>query len=205
MGRRAKACDVSGMVDFAFSLQGRFVPSCYARPLWEGIYRVLPWLAGEPEAGLLPLRGHDQGEGIWLPHRSKLVLRLPRTRAEEAQALCGAQIAVGTETLAVGQGELRPHRGYPTLHAAMVASELDETAFHDQVRTDLATMGIGGQWICGRQRTLRDEVAPLHGFSLVVHHLTPSQSLQLQGCGLGQARHLGCGIFVPYKSIPNLE
>ena len=40
-----------------------------------------------------------------------------------------------------------------------------------------------------------------HGFSVMLHGLTPEQSLQVQALGLGQARLLGCGLFTPHKSV----
>ncbi|MDE1981787.1 MAG: type I-MYXAN CRISPR-associated protein Cas6/Cmx6 [Betaproteobacteria bacterium] len=194
------------VTDLAFALRGQFVPSGYAERLWQSVSAALPWLAEEPAAGLLPLRGTEQSGGLWLPRRSRLVLRLPMARADEARALEGVTLDLGSGTLLeVGAAEERPHHGYPTLHAALVATELEEVAFGEQVRRELDDMGVEGQWICGRERMLRCDNVALRGFSLVVHHLKGEQSLRLQARGLGQARHLGCGIFVPYKAIPNLE
>jgi hypothetical protein len=41
----------------------------------------------------------------------------------------------------------------------------------------------------------------VRGFSLLLHGLTPAQSLAVQESGLGEGRKLGCGIFVPHKSV----
>lgn len=194
------------VTDLAFALRGQFVPSGYAHSLWQAVSATLPWLVSEPAAGLLPLRGTEQNGGLWLPRRSRLVLRLPAARLDEARALEGSTLDLGNGTLLeVGAAEERPHHGHPTLHASLVASELDEMAFGEQVRRELDDMGVQGQWICGRQRMLRCDNVALRGFSLVVHHLKGEQSLRLQARGMGGARHLGCGIFVPFKAIPNLE
>jgi hypothetical protein len=45
----------------------------------------------------------------------------------------------------------------------------------------------------------------IKGRSLVLHDLNPEGSLSVQYIGLGKGRHLGCGIFVPYKVISGLE
>ena len=196
---------VPSMTDIAFAVQGDLLPTGYARPLLQGIVATLPWFVEEPLAGVLPLRGTQHEKGIWLPRRTKLVLRLPISRVAEARALSGQQLVLGDTQLTVEAGEIRPHVGHPTLHAHLVASSLDEAGFMASVQNDLSRIGISGQWICGKHRILPDRENTISGFSLVVHHLKPEQSLLLQGMGLGESRHLGCGIFVPFKAIPNLE
>ena len=194
------------MTDLAFALRGQFVPAGYAQGLWRAVHQALPWLSQEPAAGLLPLRGTEQDGRTWLPRRARLVLRLPQARTGAARALEGTTLDLGEGCLLqVGAAEERPHQGHPTLHAALVATDLEEAAFGQKVRHELDQMGVQGQWICGRQRMLRCDSVSLTGFSLVVHHLKDDQSLRLQARGLGAARHLGCGIFVPFKAIPNLE
>ena len=193
------------MTDIAFAMQGDFAPTGYERPLLQALVSVLPWLAEEPLAGVLPLRGTQHDQGIWLPRRTKLVLRLPVSRIGEAHALSGQRLALGKTSLLIEAGEIRPHKGHPTLHARLVTSALDETEFMAFVEAELSHMGITGQCLCGKHRTLRDGDRTLRGYSLVVHHLKPDQSLLLQGLGMGEARPLGCGIFMPFKAIPNLE
>jgi CRISPR-associated protein Cas6 len=56
-------------------------------------------------------------------------------------------------------------------------------------------------FICGRPQTLRSEAGTLHGYSLMLHDVPPHKSLQLQDEGMGRNRLLGCGIFIPHKSI----
>jgi CRISPR-associated protein Cas6 len=38
------------------------------------------------------------------------------------------------------------------------------------------------------------------GYSLMLHELSPDDSLRMQAIGLGKERKFGCGIFVPHKS-----
>ncbi len=196
---------VPQMTDIAFAVRGDFVPLGYAFPLLQSVAAVLPWFMDEPLAGLLPLRGTHHDQGIWLPRRTKLVLRLPTERLSQARALTGQRLLLESGSLTVGESEVRPHVGHPTLHAHLVATPLDEAGFTAIVQKELSVLGIEGQWICGKHHTLQDGLRTVSGFSLAVHHLKPEQSLRLQQAGLGEARHLGCGIFVPFKAIPNLE
>jgi hypothetical protein len=39
----------------------------------------------------------------------------------------------------------------------------------------------------------------------VVHDLKPEASILLQCAGMGEGRQFGCGIFMPYKVISDLE
>jgi hypothetical protein len=41
--------------------------------------------------------------------------------------------------------------------------------------------------------------------SLMVTVVTPAQSLALQRHGLGEARKLGCGLFIPHKDVGDLR
>jgi hypothetical protein len=59
--------------------------------------------------------------------------------------------------------------------------------------------------ICGKRRDINDDQQSIHGYSLVVHDLTPEASLRLQFVGLGEGRQFGCGIFVPSKVISGLS
>ena len=56
-------------------------------------------------------------------------------------------------------------------------------------------------FICGKRQTLQSASGPIHGYSLMLHDVPPHKSLQLQDEGMGRNRLLGCGIFIPHKSI----
>ena len=81
----------------------------------------------------------------------------------------------------------------------------DEVAFVEEVESALAAMGVEAKLICGQRHTLTDGERAIKGYSLVLHDLTPEDSLRVQYSGLGKERRFGCGIFVPYKVISGLE
>ena len=68
------------------------------------------------------------------------------------------------------------------------------------VSAELAELGIGGLPVCGMHRHLQVAARLQDTFSLMLHQLTPAQSMLLQQRGLGPQRLLGCGLFVPHKS-----
>lgn len=193
------------MTDVVFSLAGRDLPADHAFALWAELTRVLPWLGGEEQAGILPLRAPEHGDALLLPRRARLVLRVPASRALEAQALCGQGLDVGGHALTVGEARERPLQPSPTLHAQLVASEAAEDAFLAAMQSELERAGIAGKLICGKRHTLPGSSGAIAGYSLVLHDLKPQAALSLQCCGLGAKRHLGCGVFIPYKVIANLD
>ena len=59
--------------------------------------------------------------------------------------------------------------------------------------------------LCGRNVTLATPQRTYRARSLMVTVATPAQSLALQRHGLGEARKLGCGLFIPHKDVGDLR
>ena len=194
-----------------FDLESGILPTDYPFALWEALIRHVPQLAEEKLVGVLPLRTTENNEGMLLPKRAKLVLRLPMALAAHAAALSGQRLDMAESTLRSGaawllpgKSKLRQIQPYPTLHAQLVTGVADEMLFLDGINTQLSQMGIAAGLICGKRRVLAGARQSIHGYSLVIHDLKPEASLQLQYAGLGEGRQFGCGIFVPYKVISGL-
>ena len=191
------------MVDMVFDVAGTSLPAEHAFELWRAALRWLPWLEGEAGAGIHRLRTAPTGYGVvLLAGRAKLALRVPERRVGDTRALSGRTLDVDGSLLAVGAGAARPLRPWATLHAQQVAAVSSaETAFQDEVAASLRALGVAGQFITGRRQTVAAGAREVVGFSVVLHGLAPEGSLRMQAEGMGGDRGLGCGIFVPYKSI----
>jgi len=59
--------------------------------------------------------------------------------------------------------------------------------------------------LCGRAMALATPQETLTTRSLMLAVATPAQSLLLQRHGLGEARKLGCGLFIPHKDVGDLR
>jgi len=193
------------MIDVTYALNGRSLPADHAYALWEEVVRVMPWLAAEAQAGILPLRAPEHGDDLLLPRRARLVLRVPVGLAPLARNLSGQALDVGGHALVVGEARERPLQPAPTLHAQLVASASPEQEFVLEMQKELGALGIHGELICGKRHTLAGSEGRIAGYSLVVHELKPQESLSLQYRGLGGERRHGCGMFIPYKVIANLD
>lgn len=189
------------MVDVAFSLRGATIPADHGWRLFRLLCEHLDWLAAEPAAGVHPIRGSRAIAGlVYLGPRARLMLRLPRARADQSFALSGARIDLG-DGVEIGAANMRPLFAHSTLYSQFVTTgNADEVVFQRDVSMELQDAGIGCKVVCGRMRRAQAQDTQAVGFSLMLHELSPVDSLRMQATGLGAGRKLGCGIFVPHKS-----
>jgi CRISPR-associated protein Cas6 len=189
------------VVDVAFALRGTQVAADHGFALRRAVVRHLPWIEDDAAVGIHPLRGALTGNGmLLLPQRAKLVLRVARRRVDPAIALVGQTLDVDGHRLAVGLAVVRELAPWGALYARLVAAGAeDEGDFLARVRRELGALAARCTAICGLRRSIRTAGADIVGFSLMLHELASTDSLRLQGVGLGDARTFGCGLFVPHR------
>ncbi len=192
------------MIDVVFDLEGSVVPEYYPYPLWDALVSTLP-LINQQNVGVHPLRGSVSGREFLLAKRSKLILRVAEADVNHLTGLSGSELKIGEHVLRVGMGRERELQAANTLHAWLVQGGGDEIQFMEDMRSQLDAAGVDGKLICDKRRVINDGHQSVEGYGLVLHDLKPQVSMQIQQTGLGGARHLGCGIFVPFKAITGLE
>jgi CRISPR-associated protein Cas6 len=129
------------------------------------------------------------------------MLRLSAERAEQSLALAGARLELGSG-LDIGPGRVRELMPFATVYSHFVSTgAADEVEFLGHAAAQLKAAGLPESMIAGKAHTARTPEGEMRGFSLLLHGLTPKQSLTVQESGLGEGRKLGCGIFVPHKSV----
>jgi CRISPR-associated protein Cas6 len=193
------------MVDVVFSLEDATLGHDHACALSRAVRRALPWFDEEPEAGILPLSGLASGSnGVrFVGHRSRLALRVPVHRSASAGALAGVRLDLDGIALQLGASRVRPllpARGVVYSHFVTVGTD-DEIEFLAYCTSLLTARHLTPQLISGKARELRAAAGPVRGFSLMLHGLAAAESLAIQEAGLGGQRALGCGIFIPHKSV----
>lgn len=202
----APGVEADTVVDVAFALEGTHLPRDHALPLAQALSEHLAWLAHEPLAGIHPVKVVP-GYGVrgLLSQRARLLLRVPAGRLDDVAALVGRSIRVGVCELLLGEAKPRSLLPHSTLYAPVVAAEsstesADEGAFMDTLAGTLRSLQISAHSVCGRRQQIGAPGRAITGFSLMLHGLSPADSLQLQRLGVGPYRLLGCGIFVPHRS-----
>ncbi|HET9821415.1 MAG TPA: type I-MYXAN CRISPR-associated protein Cas6/Cmx6 [Burkholderiaceae bacterium] len=193
---------VAASVDVAFPLRGASLPREHRCALAESLRGLLPWLdEARPRAALhrLNVTGGDATR-VLLSQRTRLVLRVPRARADDAAAaLAGQRLDVAGHPLVLGAAQVRELLPWGTLYAHLVVTgDADELAFQRALEVELEALGVRCRIICGR-------LQPGHGggpagYSVMLDGLSAADALRVQEAGLGRHREWGCGVFVPHKS-----
>ena len=145
---------------------------------------------------------------LQLSQRTKLVLRIPEARMQDAAALSGRTLDVAGFPMRVGRVSPRPLARIASLFSRGVFFEgaENETGFLAAATGALRALGVeASTLLCGREVTLATPQGSYRTRSLMVRVATPAQSLDLQRHGLGSARKLGCGLFIPHKDVGDLR
>jgi CRISPR-associated protein Cas6 len=197
---------VARMIDVQFDLTGTTIPADSALALAEALERALPWLGEDPATGIQHLKGAATNTGdttLSINRRTKLFVRVPKARVADLTALVGQTVMLDGHPLVIGAFKTREFTPFANIYAHFVetGSATEEDFVRDIMHELDSRFHLHCGFICGRQQTLRGPRGPLYGYSLMLHDVPVHKSLQIQDEGLGRNRLLGCGIFIPHKSI----
>ena len=191
------------MTDIQFDLKANLLPVDHGYALFLALVELMPWIADEEMLGIHPIQGAKLGDGnMMVGRRCKLVIRAPRIRAAELMKLTGKAFTLNGHAFTVGNAKLRSLSWHTPLYAYCVTTgSSDERAFASDIIRLLDELKIDSRFICGKRQTLTTAQGTEYGYSLMLHGLPIEHALQIQQEGLGTNRKLGCGIFIPHKSI----
>lgn len=203
------------VVDLAFRVNCPVLPLDHAHALSSALLQELPWLAGEPHAGVHLIHGAASGNGWYRPEdvadavlhlskRTRLRLRLPQHRLDDARELSGKRLDIDGHPLEIGKSEVSLLSSLGTLFARYVVTEesKDEAAFLGEAAEQLQAMEIPARkLLSGITHSLDFPGGPVFTRSLMVADLEPEHSVRLQQVGIGEGRIFGCGLFLPHKGI----
>ncbi len=190
-------------LDLTFAVTGDMIDREYPYGLYRALAASLPWLDDEPSAGIHPMRGLTacQDGRLLIGGRTRIVLRVPIGRADDCVRLLGAHLELPAP-LQIGTITQRALLPYPVLHSRLVITGADaEDGFVSDVTVELEALELDCDIIVGKRGEMRVEAQTVTGFSLMLHGLSPEASLRAQERGIGRHRKLGCGLFVPHKSV----
>jgi len=197
---------VPQMIDLQFDLVGTTIPADNALLLSDALLEQLPWLGEDTRIGIQHLKGAETNKGdtsLNINRRTKLFVRAPKARVDDLLQLVGKTLDLAGHALQIGPFKTRAFSPFGNIYAHFVdtGSASEEQFVQDVMRELDGHFQIRCGFICGKQQTLKSASGPLFGYSLMLHEVPPHKSLQLQDEGMGRNRLLGCGIFIPHKSI----
>jgi len=201
------------VVDLSYKIDCKQIPTRHAWELSQALYRALPWIKDEPEVGIHQIHGAASGNGwerpldgelIHLSKRTRMQLRVPVSRVDDASELVGKTLDVAGHDVTIGKMATKPIDPFSTLFARYIVSSADisEDDFLQWIVEDLTARNIQvRKLLCGIGHEFEANGENIETRSLMIADLDKTTSLALQEIGIGAHRHLGCGIFVPHKGI----
>jgi CRISPR-associated protein Cas6 len=144
-------------------------------------------------------------EPILLSKRTKLRLRLPKTRIKEASELCGKTLDISGHKIEIGnktKSMLLVNSN--TLFSRHIASDFeeDEEMFTQRMIEELRAIDLKfTKILSGRDHVLAGPNGEINTKSLMVSGLSAQDAVKLQILGVGPYQHMGIGLFVASKSI----
>jgi CRISPR-associated protein Cas6 len=207
------------VVDLSFRIKCPTLPLDHAHALSTSLLDILPWLAEEEYAAIHLIHGATSGNGWFRPEdvknellhlskRTRMRLRLPSRRLDDARALTGKTLDIAGHSLEVGESDVCLLSSLSTLFARyiMASEDQDETLFLEEAARELKSIGVPTRKLLGGiTHALDFPDGPVFTRSLMVAELEPEQSVRLQQAGLGKGRTIGCGIFLPHKGIKAVQ
>lgn len=202
------------VVDMVYPIACQYLPVDHSYALGRAVVQVLTWLPDEEGSGVHPIQvaisahGWERPAGaddlLHLSKRTRLVIRLPRHRMEDARDLVGEELDVRGRRLKItGEPAVKPLQPNATLYSRNVAlSADDEDTFLRAAAERLEGLDIlVRKMLPGKITVIDTPDGPLTTRSLMLADLSAEESLRLQQRGLGPCRYFGCGLFTPCKGI----
>ncbi len=208
------------VVDLAYRIDSRCVPLEHAHALSSAIMEILPWIADEDNAGIHQIHGAESGNGwlrpedtqnevLYLSRRTRMTIRLPKHRIDDAQQLSGAELDLDGHPVKVGDATVKKLVAISTIFSRYVVCDKDQSEAEFEQQMIDALMSTAGlsvrKMLCGRTHTISLPDQELFTRSVMLADLKPDEAVRLQQQGIGDYQKLGCGIFLPHKGIPDLS
>lgn len=209
------------VIDLNFSIKCKTLPLNHAWPLSTEILKILPWIKNNPNAGIHLihvaesnngwLRPEDDEEGALLypSHRSKLTIRIPSNKLEDAKNLTGNTLDIDGHSLSIGTAKQKALSNSGVIFSRYVACEKneDENSFLDRVHADIKHItGVTiKKMLCGKSHFINTPNKKILTRHLMIADLDSDPSIKIQQTGLSKYRELGCGLFLPHKGIKTLK
>ncbi len=204
------------VVDLAFSMSSGPLPFDHAELLFNAIHHYLPWFNNETQCALHHIHAAESGNGwerpegddalIYPSKRTKLILRLPSHRLNDAKTLENQQLQLNDDIcIKLGESKSRLISVTTALyarHMLLADSNESESAFINECIEALTNMEIRFKKIlAGKSHNMKIGEKIFQTRSLFIADLKIDDAFKLQQNGLGKFQHLGCGVFIPHKTI----
>lgn len=204
------------VIDVVYKIQCKSIPVDHLQSLSEQIINYLPWMESEMTAGVHSIHVAESANGWFRPEgaddimnvskRTKMTLRIPSARWDDAQSLVGKELNIAGHSLIVGSMSKKILSKMTTIFARYVETfeGEEEAEFLKRMQKALLQKNI-------RIKKMMSGLIVKHRFGdaiklsrkLMLSDLEVEESVLLQEEGLEGtgARVQGFGLFIPHKGI----
>ncbi len=209
------------VIDLVFSIKCKTLPLNHAWSLSRAIIHYLPWLEETPFAGIHQIHVAESNNGWMRPaddeenallypsRRTKMTLRIPIDKLDSAKKILGKTLNIDGHTIDVLNAKKKVFSNSSVIFSRYVLSDISESEneFLTRVSQELnTTLNFNvKKMLCGKSHTIRTPDTILSTKHLMIADLDSETSIKIQQQGIGDAKALGCGLFVPHKGIKSLN
>ncbi|MGD2180934.1 type I-MYXAN CRISPR-associated protein Cas6/Cmx6 [Lusitaniella coriacea] len=196
-------------VELKFPVRGTQLPADHNYGLYAALVHQIPELRQQHDISILTIPGFGDKQGkISLTSDSCIRIRVPISKIPLAYQLAGKPIAIGKHPINIGIPQVSVLHPSANLRARIVTIKgyMQSEPFLAAARRQLSNLDISAKISIPADRsgnpsrkTLKIKRYTIVGFTTEISGLSDEDSIQLQRCGLGGKRHMGCGIFLPCK------
>jgi len=205
--------------DVLFSLECKSLPIDHAWSLSQQLLKHLPWISDYEGAGIHHIHVAESNNGWVRPEsddallfpskRTKMSLRIPAEKYDDIKKLVGLEINIQGFPLTLGQvkKKLLSNSGVIFARHVLIEDNQSEEDFLGEIAKEIEnkTLTKVKKMLCGKRHTINTPEKTLNTIHLMIADLDDETSINIQQLGLGDGRELGCGLFLPHKSIKTLK
>lgn len=208
------------VIDLSFSIRCKKLPIDHAWALSKAIQAELPWAKDEEQFAIHHIHVAETGNGwlrpentenefLWPSRRTKMQLRIPSSRIEDAKQLCGKTISIENNPIKLGETKAKTLTNASVIFSRHILTHADEDENTFLIRMhhhiyDMTNVKVR-KLICGISNTIQTPEGKQPTRHLMIADLESAPSITIQQNGLGEGRMMGCGIFLPHKGIKSLH
>ena len=208
------------VIDLSFAIRCKTLPLDHAWALSQEVLKYLPWLkdtgagihhihVAESNNGWLRPGEDEAGALLYPSRRTKMTLRIPSEKYAEAEKLTGETLLIDDHPLTIGKAKKKKLTNDSVIFARHVLSDIKESENDFLGRMAEEIKQLSGfsikKMLCGKSHTINTPSKKLLTRHLMMADLNSETSIKIQQQGLGDARLLGCGLFLPHKGIKSLN
>ncbi|HIQ14392.1 MAG TPA: type I-MYXAN CRISPR-associated protein Cas6/Cmx6 [Leucothrix sp.] len=209
------------VIDLVFSIKCKTLPLNHAWALSREILKHLPWIEGDPIAGIHQIHVAESNNGWMRPdddeenallypsRRTKMTLRIPSEQLKATEELCGVTLDIDGHSLLIGSAKKKIFTNTSVISSRYVLGDPNESEDDFLAKAALELENNINfkvkKMLCGKTHSIKTPNGILTTRSLMIADLDSDTSIKIQQLGLGNRRELGCGLFLPHKGIKSLN